>query len=214
MNYFDFERKNNCAEWIEKTSNLIRCEKWSQLTQPPPCCHGYCQICEHEEPLPCRIERMFIKEGKFCNKAQEIALYMNKNKPLDWKVAIAMSQTLSVEKLKDVVEYGLIDVNDSSLPRTFLSRYNVPHWKEAIEYLFEKGCSVDIQDDDGYSLVMNANCWWKRYDHEQTKFLLERGADPFLENKEGYSLVSYAKEYFSKEEQNRLFELIEGIFMV
>lgn len=190
-----------CVKWYNKTTLLIREEKWSELEQPGYC---YCWECGNDQFY--RIERIFITEGKFCKKAQEVALYLNMNQKLKWTEAIAVSP-FNMEKLSAMVESGIVDVNDSSLAGTFLS-HHVPYWTEALEYLFDKGCSVDIQDDDGYSLLMNANRCWSNYEHDMTKFLLERGAEPFLEDKEGYSLVSYSKEYFSKQDQDRLFEMM------
>ncbi len=199
----------DCVKWYNKTILLIREEKWTELEQPGDCS---CWNCETE---CCRIERMFIKEGKFCKKAQEAALYLNMNQKLNWVKGVVFFCN-NIETLKAIVESGIIDVN-SSLAGMLLS-YNVSYWMEALEYLFEKGCSVDIQDDNGNSLLMNANLcwdsyenenpWWTNYEYEMTKFLLERGADPLLEDKEGYNLVSYAKECFSKEDQDRLFEMI------
>jgi len=212
-----------CSTWKDQTSVLIREEKWSYLTQPYDCS---CRSCNKQY----RIEKMFIKEGKFSIEAQDAALYLNKNNKLDWAEAIICSPPLTMEKLRDVVESGLIDVNYSShhsLAGMFMFPY-VPYWKDALKYLFEKGCSIDIQDNDGYSILMSANAGCNyfvsiKYDYDEeydfdehndhnyntTKFLLEQGADPFLETKKGCNIISYAKKYFSVEDQERLFQLIE-----
>lgn len=199
-----------CKEWKNQTSFLIREEKWSEIKQPDDC--WFC----NKKHL---IENMFIKEGKFSVEAQAVALYLNKNEKIDWAEAIIYSPPLSMEKLRDVVELGLIDVNYSSyksLVGMFTFPY-IPYWMDALDYLFKKGCSVDIQDNDGYSILMGANagcnyfCSYRNNDHNynMTKFLLERGADPFLETKKGCNIVSYAKKYFSNEDQEHLFQLID-----
>lgn len=193
-----------CLAWYNKTSVLIREEKWSELKQPE-----YCE-CWNCDKSPFSVERMFVREGKFCKEAQEAALYLNFNQKLKWSDAIILDGPLSMERLRTVVEMGLVDVNVSGLAGSFLSHQST-HWREALEYLFSKGCSVDVQDDDGYSLLMNANRWWSNYDHQMSKFLLEYGADLFLEDKEGYNMVSYATENFSREDQERFFQLISEI---
>lgn len=192
-----------CAEWYKKTSSLIREEKWSEVKQSEDC---GCWMCARDFYEKFSIEKMFIKEGKFCKEAQEAALYLNFGQKLDWVEAIVSDVPLSMENLRNVVESGLVDVNTSGLAGSFLN-YQSEYWMEALEYLFSKGCSVDIQDDNGYSLLMSANRW-NDYDHQMSNFLLEHGADPLLEDKEGYTMVSYAKEYFLEEDQERFFGLI------
>lgn len=201
----------NCVKWFNTTSLLIREEKWSEIQQP-----GYCSCWEclerqnHDGIIDVRIEKMFIKEGKFSKKAQQAALYMNMNRNLHWIEAIVLSPPLTMEILIDMVEVGLVDVNASSfysLAGTFLVS-EISYKRDALEYLFSKGCSVDIQDEDGRNLLRTANSW-NGYDHQMTKFLIEHGADPFLEDKEGYSMVSYAKEYLSREDQENFFEIID-----
>lgn len=201
----------NCENWINKTSLLIREEKWLELIEQQPICYFDRKYL---------IEMMFIKEGKFSINAQDVALYLNKNKNLKWAEAIMSCRSpLSMGKLIDVVEAGLIDVNYSSynsFAGTFLCQNYVPYWKEAIEYLFSKGCSVDIQDEDGCNLLLVVNYGWntfKKDDHnyEMTKFLLECGTDTLLEDKQGYNIISYCKDFFSTEDQERFFALVNEL---
>lgn len=210
---YDFCANQKCIDWYNQTSNLIREEKWEELVQPGNCLCSFCNSLH-------RIEKMFIKEGKFSTEAQTFALYLNKNNKLEWMDAIICSPPLTMKKLKDVIETGLIDVNYSSynsLAGTFLNHDchdYVPYWKEALDYLFSKGCSPNIQDNDGYSLLMCANAGWNtwsslHHNYHMTLYLLEKGADPFLEDKKGNNMISYAKEFFSKKEQKHLFQVIK-----
>jgi ankyrin repeat protein len=132
------------------------------------------------------------------------------NHKLNWVDAISVSPVLSMDKLRTMVETGLLDANstgDISLAGSFLLR-QAPHWREALDYLFAKGCSVDIQDDMGCNLLMTANGVWTSYDHEKTKFLLERGADPLLADKDGTTIVHIAEKYFSPKDRKKFFKLI------
>ena len=197
----------NCVSWYNKTSRLIRKEKWSKIKQAEYC---NCLKCKEDLFL---IEMMFIKEGKFCKEAQKAALYLNKNQKLNWMEAIIRSP-MSMETLRSVIEEGLVDVNSTSYYdslASFLLFNDQTYWTEVLEYLFSKGCSVDIQDECGRTLLMTANAGWNGYQHYMTKFLMERGADPFLEDKEGYSMVSYAREYFSQEDKDKFFGLLDSL---
>jgi len=196
-----------CVKWYKEMSLLIRDEKWSEVRQPEYCT---CRECQNSWNGNLTVEKMFIKEGKFSKEAQQAAFYMNINQKLNWIDAIVLSPPLSMEILIEMVEGGLVDVNSTgfySLAGRFLVT-EISYKREVLEYLFSKGCSVDIQDDDGRSLLRSANAGWYGYDHQTTKFLIEKGADPWLEDKEGCSMVSYAKEYLSREEQDSFFELI------
>lgn len=194
----------NCVEWYRQTTVLVREERWSEIKQAE-----YCNCWQCKEDL-CLIEIMFVEEGKFCKKAQQAALYLNRNQKLNWIDAIIKSSPLSMEKLRCVVEEGLVDVNATSYYDSLASIVceKMPYWRDALTYLFSNGCSPDIQDETGRSLLININSGWNGYNHQMTKFLLEHGADPLLEDKEGFSMVSYAEKYFSEEERIQFFELV------
>lgn len=180
----------HCPEWYKNTTLLIKEEKWECITKAENCGCWHCGLVS--------IERMFITQGKFCNNAQETALYLNDNKKLNWADAL-MHSPISMETLINMVELG-IDVNDTSVAKSFIFHFS-PHWKDALEYLFSKGCSVDIQDEDGSNLLMAATRWWRWQEGDNMiRFLLERGADIHLQNKKGVNIISHAKKYFSKED--------------
>jgi hypothetical protein len=80
---------------------------------------------------------MFVREGKFCKEAQEAALYLKFKQELKWVDVIISDGPLSMERLRTVVEMGLVDVNASGLDGSFLYHQET-HWREALEYLLKR----------------------------------------------------------------------------
>jgi ankyrin repeat protein len=135
----------------------------------------------------------------------------------NWMLAV-LQRRPPIQLLQIMAQKGLIQFNQTdaySLPGIYLAHRHFD-FKPVLDFLFTNGCSVDIQDDEGWTPLMTAikhNFAYcddddeDEYDggysgasrlnalcYEQVRYLLEAGADPLLEDKDGDSPLSYARE--------------------
>lgn len=180
-----------CQFWYDQVRKLAKKELW-YLIQP-------CQECADSSY---RFEAAkFICSG--IHRGGQAAIERLYPEGVDWKALfLQIYDDRNFDCFVYLTQNGLLDPNSSHLFAEQILMQRENKWEAQMEYYISIGGNINLQDENGVSLIgtmlmcQRMNIHNANVDYlKRIRFLLNNGADPMLEDHSGMTSLEFARDY-------------------